>query len=250
MAEPAYLEPIMSADEEENYSSASESSSDLEGEISGIASLIPSVEAGQVEQEGAGAAVDNLAPTEAQQPVHQAAEAPVPVATVRAMRGATIKKPATAVQPQMQQPAKAPAKTRARVPKKAAGKENLGQGEMVAAVEAATKKMASVAVKEKKTKTNTMTNAAAPTQKTRLASSASTASKTGQVAGPSSATKETVMTCYRCNITLKGPDAAKDMDKHLKECGLIVCVLCNNKFKSIKNLQIHQLKFHAEKKTG
>ncbi|XP_065331608.1 uncharacterized protein LOC135934030 [Cloeon dipterum] len=52
--------------------------------------------------------------------------------------------------------------------------------------------------------------------------------------------------CHRCNCIISGPTASQDLDKHLKDCGTIKCVLCGNKYKTIKTLQNHQAKAHAD----
>jgi len=48
----------------------------------------------------------------------------------------------------------------------------------------------------------------------------------------------------------KGYNADKDMDNHLKQCGLILCVLCDKKYNSKQTLQIHQRKVHMKPTTN
>jgi hypothetical protein len=60
------------------------------------------------------------------------------------------------------------------------------------------------------------------------------------------AAEDKIVTCYRCNLVFKGYNAQKDVDDHLKECGLIICLLCYKKYNSIQTLQIHQRKAHMK----
>jgi hypothetical protein len=64
-------------------------------------------------------------------------------------------------------------------------------------------------------------------------------------AAPPAKVRNLKLTCHRCKCTISGPNATKEMDKHLKECGTIVCVLCNKKYKSMQTLHKHQLMIHA-----
>jgi hypothetical protein len=64
------------------------------------------------------------------------------------------------------------------------------------------------------------------------------------------AAENKLVTCYRCNMGFKGYNADKDMDNHLKQCGLILCVLCDKKYNSKQTLQIHQRKVHMKPTTN
>ncbi|CAB3361090.1 Hypothetical predicted protein [Cloeon dipterum] len=138
------------------------------------------------------------------------------------------------------EPKKVPAKPRA-APRQKKFNEDENIGSHGDAAPAATSAMVS-------TKTATMTNIGQPRRARKVLAESSSTSIAGRAAtGQAGTSHEIFLTCYRCNCYVKGSDAksaSKEMDKHLKECGLIVCVLCNKTYKSVQTLQIHQRKAH------